>query len=669
MCGIAGAFCRRRGDRLDPHDLFGMVDALNHRGPESVGYWVDPEHSVMLMHARMAMVDPEGGGQPMSNETGSVWISLNGEIYDFRRQSRQLMDRGHRFRSRCDVEVVPHLYEDHGIGCLNHLRGEFALALYDARARTLLLARDRFGTKPLFYAEAGGTVVFGSEAKAVLAHPLIEARLDAETLKLLFLGLPLPDRSVFKGLRQVRPGHYLKVTASGLIEEPWWTLRLAPGRFKGSMADAVDEFRARLDEAVKLRLDADVRIGGFLSGGLDSAAVLESVARQYDQKIETFTIRFGDDADDEANAAADAARQLGIENTAIRITGDQLTEEFTRSVWHAEIPLINSAGTAKMLLGMAARERLKAVMTGSGADELFGGYGMYQHQMLIEEARAGKNVAAEMKALRASEDVVASLLPVNGYRRHDQVKAMFGAYPYQAIRPFVFGSIVSRMLHPDHAGGLDPIAALREIAQWLPEGRLEGLSPQSATQYLKVACDLPWYIMTSLDDRPEMAASIEGRTPFLDHQLAEFAFGLPSELLFDRQRGKLVPRAALAGRLPQATVSGQTRLFRTPPRLNDRILTSEESRHYLSGRVTGDVGLFSPRRVALARAALRVVPRSSWQGSGLRTMLMSVLSVHMLNDLYVRRFTESVDRFSSRRRRWNRGDLDRVAPQRPPAAA
>ncbi len=669
MCGIAGAYCRRPGDRLDPHDLFGMVDALNHRGPESVGYWVDPEAGVMLMHARMAMVDPEGGGQPMSNETGSVWISLNGEIYDFRRQSRQLAERGHRFRSRCDVEVVPHLYEDHGIGCLKHLRGEFALALYDGKAKTLYLARDRFGTKPLFYAEAGGTVVFGSEAKAVLAHPLIEAELDIETLKLVFLGLPLPDRSVFKGLRQVRPGHYLKITPSGLVEEPWWTLRLAPGRFKGSMGDAVDKFRARLDEAVKLRLDADVRIGGFLSGGLDSAAVLESVARQYDQKIETFTIRFGDEAGDEANAAAAAARQLGIENTAIRVTGDQLAAEFARTVWHAEIPIINSAGTAKMLLGVAARDRLKAVMTGSGADELFGGYGMYQHQMLIEEARAGKDVAAEMRALRAGEDVVASLLPVKGYRRHAEVKAMFGAYPYQAIRPFVFGSIVSRLLHRDHAGGLDPISALKEVAAWLPEGCLEGLSPQGASQYLKVACDLPWYIMTSLDDRPEMAASIEGRTPFLDPELAEFAFSLPPELLFDRQRGKLVARSALAGRLPEAAVSGHTRLFRTPPRLNDRILTSEESRHYLSGRVSGEVGLFSPRRVALARAALRVVPRSTWQGAGLRTMLMSVLSVHMLHDLYVKRFAESIGRFSSRRRCWSLSDLGHVAPQRPPAAA
>ncbi len=212
MCGIAGAFVRRPGQRIETDALFCMVDALNHRGPESVGYWVDADHRVMLMHARMAMVDPEGGGQPMSNENGAVWISLNGEIYDFRRQSRQLMDRGHRFRSRCDVEVVPHLYEDHGIDCLSHLRGEFALALYDARQRTLYLARDRFGTKPLFYAEAGGTIVFGSEAKAVLAHPAITPELDTETLKLLFLGLPLPDRSVFAGLRQVRPGHVLKIT-------------------------------------------------------------------------------------------------------------------------------------------------------------------------------------------------------------------------------------------------------------------------------------------------------------------------------------------------------------------------------------------------------------------------------------------------------------------------
>ncbi len=269
MCGIAGAFVRRPDQRIETDALFSMVDALNHRGPESVGYWVDADHRVMLMHARMAMVDPEGGGQPMSNETGSVWISLNGEIYDFRRQSRQLMDRGHRFRSRCDVEVVPHLYEDHGIDCLSHLRGEFALALYDAKAHTLYLARDRFGTKPLFYAEAGGTIVFGSEAKAVLAHPAITPELDTETLKLVFLGLPLPDRSVFKGLRQVRPGHVLKISAQGMEERPWWRLKLEPGRFKGNLDEAVEEFRARLDDAVKVRLDADVRIGGFLSGGLD----------------------------------------------------------------------------------------------------------------------------------------------------------------------------------------------------------------------------------------------------------------------------------------------------------------------------------------------------------------------------------------------------------------
>lgn len=669
MCGIAGAFVRRPDQRIETDALFSMVDALNHRGPESVGYWVDADHRVMLMHARMAMVDPEGGGQPMSNETGSVWISLNGEIYDFRRQSRQLMDRGHRFRSRCDVEVVPHLYEDHGIDCLSHLRGEFALALYDAKAHTLYLARDRFGTKPLFYAEAGGTIVFGSEAKAVLAHPAITPELDTETLKLVFLGLPLPDRSVFKGLRQVRPGHVLKISAQGMEERPWWRLKLEPGRFKGNLDEAVEEFRARLDDAVKVRLDADVRIGGFLSGGLDSAAVMESMARQYDQKIETFTIRFGDDERDEANAAAAAARQLGVENTSVSITGDALGDHFTRSVWHAEIPVMNSHGTAKMLLGMAARDHLKAVLTGSGADELFGGYGMYQHQMLIEEARAGKNVSAEMKALRAGEDVVASLLPVTGYRRHGQVGALLGAYPYQAIRPFMFARTVGRLLNRDRVGTIDPIATLKQVAEWLPEGRLNGLSPLAASQYMKIACDLPWYIMTSLDDRPEMAASIEGRTPFLDHELAEFAFGLPQELLFDRQRGKLLPRAALKGRLPEGTVSGHTRLFRTPPRLNDRILASEEARYYLSGRMTSDVGIFSGPRVALARAAMRLVPHSTWQGSGMRAMLMSILSVHMLHDLYVKRFEDSVTRFSSPRRRWTRADLRHVAPQRPPVAA
>ncbi len=396
---------------------------------------------------------------------------------------------------------------------------------------------------------------------------------------------------------------------------------------------------------------------------------MESMARQYDQKIETFTIRFGDDERDEANAAAAAARQLGVENTSVSITGDALGDHFTRSVWHAEIPVMNSHGTAKMLLGMAARDHLKAVLTGSGADELFGGYGMYQHQMLIEEARAGKNVSAEMKALRAGEDVVASLLPVTGYRRHGQVGALLGAYPYQAIRPFMFARTVGRLLNRDRVGTIDPIATLKQVAEWLPEGRLNGLSPLAASQYMKIACDLPWYIMTSLDDRPEMAASIEGRTPFLDHELAEFAFGLPQELLFDRQRGKLLPRAALKGRLPEGTVSGHTRLFRTPPRLNDRILASEEARYYLSGRMTSDVGIFSGPRVALARAAMRLVPHSTWQGSGMRAMLMSILSVHMLHDLYVKRFEDSVTRFSSPRRRWTRADLRHVAPQRPPVAA
>ena len=660
MCGIAGETVVTGSRALVAPDLFGMIDAVAHRGPDSAGYWRSDNGKTVLMHARTPRVDPDGGSQPMCNETGSIWVTFNGEIYDHRERLEQLRAGGHQLRSRCDTEVIPHLFEDHGPQCFEMLRGEFAFALYDNRERALYLVRDRFGTKPLFYAQTSDSLLFGSEAKSLFCHPGIDARIDRNFVLQLLLGVTMPDDSLFEGVKQVRPGHYVKISEKGISEHPYWTLSFGEENKYSSMDEAAEHFRELLDEAVKLRLDADVQIGAYLSGGLDSSTVLESMTRQYGEPIESFTIRYSQDAGDESHAAAATAQHFGIANTPIDITLPDLINNLEASVWHTELPVMNSHSSAKYVLSERASQSRKAVLTGSGADEFFIGYAMYSQQVLMEQKRIGTNgeIERRLKQLLTRDQVAPGLMPVTSYRKYSRIRSLFGNYPYQALRAVVFEKAIRPFLSGDLASQLDCDSSLSQLAErYEAKEKLTGLAPWRASQHMQISCDLPWYIATCMDDRPEMAHAMEGRTPFLDKEVTEFATRLPQYMLFNEDQGKLLIRHAMKDRLPQNILQNHTKLFWTPVRREICVLQSDAVKPYLTRKATQDAGLFHPGRIAMARHALRVLPSSSKTAASLSTLLMTVASMHMLQELFVDRFEDSRQRFDSEQRDWTIRDI------------
>lgn len=375
MCGIVGILSR--GAPISEGRLQSATRSLFHRGPDGQRFWVSPDRRVGLGHARLSIIDLENGNQPIASEDGRSQIVVNGEFYGYEAFQRELERSGHRLRTRSDSEIALHLYQDLGPQCLHHLRGEFAFIIWDESHRTLFAARDRFGIKPLFYAFHDDTLYLASEVKALFAAG-VPARWDAESVA---QSVELGNhqlRTLFDGVFQVPPGHYLLATDKHFQLIPYWDFnypQVAEDTPRRSDSEYVAEFRHVFEEAVRLRLRADVPVGCYLSGGLDSCAVLGLAAKYRSNPIRAFTLAFERGAYDEEPQAREMAAQAGAEFTPIPIRQDDLADHFADSVIQSETLCLNAHGVAKYLLSRAVRDAgLKVVMTGEGADEILGGY-------------------------------------------------------------------------------------------------------------------------------------------------------------------------------------------------------------------------------------------------------------------------------------------------------
>lgn len=659
MCGIAGAFLLRAGGNLDPEALVPMISVLAHRGPDDWGYYLDQRRRVMLLHSRLSIVDLEGGHQPLSNEDGSIWVACNGEIYDFQRIADDLKARGHTFRTGSDTEVIVHLYEEYGEAFVDHLRGEFAFALYDGRRERLYLVRDRFGIKPLFYAEAGGALLFGSEMKALLRHPLMRAELNRPYIFPLLAGVLLPGETLFKGIRQVEPGCLVKSTGSGYEQTRYWDLRFNTveedqAAEKGlDPVEAAEEFRRLFEESVALRLQGDVEVGTYLSGGIDSAAVSLVMAKLAPRPLKAFTLSFTDADYDELAPAREIAEAGGMDHHVLSVGPGALAEHFVRYLWHSENPTLNSHGTAKLLLSQLAGKHVKVVLTGQGADELLAGYEPFEHQLLLEAVQKDPGDAAARKRLEKYRSVGGYLDVQRGVRRYPsygRVCDLFGAYPYSVLRPLRHQSRIRRLLAPDFRQATAQSDSLVELSQRVDRSRMAGRSSLAATQYVLYKTDLASYILTSLVDRPEMAHSVEGRVPFLDHKLVEFACRLPLSMKLNESGTKDVLRRAMTGVVPESVRTRRKKLFLAPsseslgldrPRnaLIDTYLTSDRIR---------DAGIFDPHALKPILSGVRYLPKGSYYQSLLEAIAMAALSLHVLHDLFCRDFQNSADRFAGK---------------------
>ncbi len=624
-----------------------MIGAVAHRGPDGMEFRINRAHTALLMHARLALVDLDGGRQPLSNEDGSLWLSCNGEIYGYRETMRELSGTGHRFRTACDSEVIPHLYEEHGAECFRLLRGEFAFALHSEKEQALYLVRDRFGIKPLYYAEAGDHFVFGSEIKAVLSHPAVQPRLDRRNVRGVLAGITLPGETIFEGVREVPPGHFARVDENGLKVKPYWTLDLCDEENGRNLEDVAAEYGERFDEAVKLRLHGDAPVGAYLSSGVDSSAVVDSMARQAGGEVKAFTLRFDDKRLDETSAAARVASQCGVEHHIVDVGAHALADNFSASLWHSEIPVFNTHGTGKYLLSKACRGHVKAILTGEGADETLAGYAMYRHQQLLDAHRrnASPEAATKIREMLKREGVLSGLLPVSTYRQKAMVEGVFGFYPYAALRALNVERLMGKVLGRGFAEEFPLRGVFERLADHLPLDRLKPLDPATGSRFISLMCDLPAYNLNFLGDRQEMANSIEGRLPFLDNELADFALSLPPSLLMNEKEGKLPLRRAMAGRLPKYIHEGPKRVFWAPVHVVDRVLESAFCELALSKQAVREAGVFDPGRLKLLKFAAKAVPARTRAGMALRTILTCAVSFHLVHDMFAANFATASTNF------------------------
>jgi asparagine synthase (glutamine-hydrolysing) len=530
MCGIVGV-CDLGGARpVEESTLRSMLGTIRHRGPDQFGMYLD-DH-VGLGNARLSIIDLSSGQQPISNEDGSVWIVFNGEIFNHPELRPELESRGHRFSTACDTEVVLHAYEEYGPDCLSRFNGQFAIAIWDCRDRTLFLARDRLGVRPLFYTEADGALVFGSEIKAILAGPGVTASPDPVALDQIFtFWSALSPRTFFRGIAELPPAHYMLVGDGKVTLKRYWEMAFpedgaAPRR---STQEYAEELRGLLIDATRIRLRADVPVGAYLSGGLDSSTVTAIIRSQTTNPLETFSIAFADAAYDESGFQTTMAKALGTHHHVVHATHADIAQVFPEVTWHAETPLMRTSPAPMFLLsGLVRDNRFKVVLSGEGADEVMAGYDIFR-EAKIRRFWAGQPDSRSRPALL---NRIYPWMP--GATGSDYVKAFFSIgltdvdsrdYSHSlrwrtTARAKRFFSEELRQATAVGDGGLTP---------FYPDG-FDRWDPLHRAQYLETSILLSQYLLSSQGDRMAMAHSVEGRFPFLDHRVVEFGNQLPPSL-------------------------------------------------------------------------------------------------------------------------------------------
>ena len=570
MCGIVAIFSHC--EPISEAVLQQATRSLYHRGPDGQRYWIARDRRVALGHARLSIIDLTTGDQPISSEDELTRIVVNGEFYGYESIQRELELAGHRLRTRSDSEIALHLYEDIGPQCLHRLRGEFAFVLWDERRRTLFAARDRFGIKPLFYALHRGALYFASEVKALFVAG-VPARWDAESVyhSVEFSGHQA--RTLFEGVRQIPPGHYLLATEEHVQLNQYWDFdypTAAVTTAPRSDADYAAELRQTLEEAVRIRLRADVPVGCYLSGGLDSSAILGLAARHHSEPIRAFTLTFDHAEYDEGEVAREMASQGGAEFFPIPIRQSDLADHFADAIVQSETLCVNAHGVAKYLLSRAVRDAgYKVVITGEGSDEILGGYAHFRRDMVLynREGQDPTAVAGLLAELERLNPVSRGLLLPHGKAGPlETVSRLLGFVPSWIETFSARAEKMRALLASDFLEKFGQREGFRTLFSEIDvHGQLAGREPLHQSLYLWAKTGLPTYILTMLGDRMEMAHSIEGRVPFLDHRVVEVISSQPVSQKIRGMTEKYVLREAVRDVISETVYRRQKHPFLSPP--------------------------------------------------------------------------------------------------------
>ena len=636
MCGVVGIAPFRDRSVPDRDCLSRMVRAIRHRGPDDEGYYTAP--GIGLGHARLSIIDVQGGRQPIHNEDQSIWICYNGEVFNYIELREELVKRGHKFYTSTDTEVIVHLYEEFGDDFVHRLNGQFAIALWDGNRQRLMLVRDRVGILPLYYATTGDSLVFSSEVKGILASGRIRPTLDPTALDdLLTFWCPVAPRTMFAGVKQVRPGEMLVLEDGEITTRQYWDWSYPEqGSFNhGDPQDLADELEALLGDATRIRLRADVPVGAYLSGGLDSSSLVALIQKQQLSELRTFSIAFDSKAHDESVYQDELSRFLKTQHSSIRCSQDDIADSFMRSVWHAESPILRTAPIPMGLLsGLVRSNGFKVVLTGEGADEVLGGYDIFKEAKVREFL--SRNEESEWRPLLLQR--LYPYLDLGGSRGKSYLKKFFGE-GLESIDRLIFAhqprwNMTSqiKMFYSDdlREAVLEGAPARFEesvTANWQAWQRF------NRWEYVEAKTILPGYILSSQGDRMLMANSVEGRFPYLDHRVIEFAQKLPPRLKMRGMCEKYLLKRAMRDDLPDSITKRTKQPYRAP---NAEALVGttafERMEELLSKETVARAGYFDPKKVSLL---VNKAKRSKALGERDNMALVGILSTQAWHQQFI----------------------------------
>ncbi len=563
MCGIAGKLNFAADHPVAREEVAVMLGVMRHRGPDGDGIHLDGPCG--LGHLRLSIIDLSTGAQPLSNEDGSVWISFNGEIYNYRELRRDLESAGHQFRTQSDTEVIVHLFEEYGSGCVERLQGMFAFAIWDATHRRLFLARDRVGIKPLYYEVGPGAFAFASEIKALLADRELLPEIDPAAIDAFWSFNYLPgEQTMYRRIRKLLPGHWISADIEGRIQiQQYWDLHFRAGEFRGDLADASEQLSALLKQTIRSHMISDVPVGFLLSGGMDSSAVLAYAASETDKEISTFTVGFANgNVPDERPYARLMAERFRTRHFETSFSADDFWNHLPSLLWHLEEPVCEPPAVALHYVSRLARSHVKVLLSGEGGDEAFGGYPNYVHQGRLDRIRrllgplrpiAARGAAALGNLLRKPRWTDhARLLPLELPAYYwSRVGSPFFRDPRHGIARYTAGFAAM-------VDGGDPGEFVRELFS-----RVEGQPVLNQMLYVDTKTWLPDDLLVKAD-KVTMANSLELRVPLLDHKVLEFAASLPIAFKVRGGETKRVLRTAFAKVLPREILERKKAGFPIP---------------------------------------------------------------------------------------------------------
>jgi len=636
MCGLAGILYTEARKKPSMNLLERMIENINHRGPDDNGYYLDDD--IGLAHARLSIIDLSGGHQPIHNRNKHVWLVFNGEIFNYIELRKDLQSKGYEFYTNTDTEVIVHLYDEYGEDFVNYLNGQFAIALWDSRRKKLILTRDRVGIAPLFYTLHNKALIFGSEIKSII--PALDERpvISPIALDQLFTyWSPVSPNTIFEGIFEIAPGEILIYENNKLKKRKYWDWRFPENELyhSGSSESLAEELRELLIDATKIRLRSDVPVAAYLSGGLDSSVLVAIIKNFTETSLRTFSIEFEDKALNESKYQQQLKSFLDTNHSSFLCKGSDIAPNFESVVWHTELPILRSAPVPMSILsGLVHDSNYKVVLTGEGADEVFGGYDIFK-ETKIRQFWA-KNIGSSMRPMLLKR--LYPYLDESPGRAQSYLQNFFGQ-GLEAPGLSYFSHIprwnTTSKIKSFYSKGLQEHlrnTAMSDIEKIFPAA-LNNWHPFNKAQYIEAKSLMPGYLLSSQGDRMLMKNSVEGRYPFLDHRIIEFANKIHPKFKMKGLNEKYLLKKAMGSYIPKEIVNRYKQPYRAPdiPSFsgNNQLAYVDE---LLSEGKINDYGYFDSFKVSLLRKKINDGKTIGFKDN---MAFMGILSTQMIHALFV----------------------------------